>query len=125
MRGRADRLAVGGVRERVFFVIKLHVLMQHFVRNTRVHLRSLGAPVATGHPEATQVVLDVKNFPFSTVPLGLHAGHRTGIMDVQIYGPYIAWKVPHHGERTTYALEVWDWKKGILLWVSSSLSFEF
>ncbi|KAI1796971.1 hypothetical protein LXA43DRAFT_1089498 [Ganoderma leucocontextum] len=37
-------------------------------------------------------------------------------MDAQMYGPYVAWKVPHHGEKLTCALEVWDWKRGILIW---------
>lgn len=98
--------------------------MQCFVRNTRVHLRSLGASAAIGHPQAVQPVLDVKNFTFPSVPIGFHIGHRTNVMDAQVYGPYVAWKVSHHGLASNYALEVWNWKSGILLWVSLRLSFK-
>ncbi|PIL35418.1 hypothetical protein GSI_02145 [Ganoderma sinense ZZ0214-1] len=84
--------------------------------NKGVHLRSLGAQVGTAHPEATLAVL--KNVPFSvpTIHLGDHDNARTSIKDGQIYGPFVAWKVPYDDRETTYALEVWDWKKGILVW---------
>ena len=49
--------------------------------------------------------------------------HPLRIMDAQVYGPYVAWKVPYDDMETTYALEVWDWKKGILVWVSLSPLF--
>lgn len=91
----------------------------------RIYLCSLGASVATDHPEATQAVLDVKNVLLPTVHLGFPVHDRRNITDAQIHGPYLAWKVLNHGGEARYALEVWDWKKGVLIWVSSSLSFDF